>query len=315
VEQLTLVGENRQGQFSRDGKEIIFQSARRPEQLNAQIYILHLDGMKEKRITFNDGEDSWPQFSPDGKRIVYASTTDELKEHPDSPAPSPAPSTTPASTLYEYWGGKLPDEEIYESDADGSHITRLTQSVGFDGEPDFSPDGFRILFTTTRAGQPQIFVMNNSGAGQRKWKTGDGDGFQGVYSPDGKWVAWVGDVADGKGTQIFVSSRYGGQVRRLTREPSVHLTPSWSPDDRVILFSGDVATPSQSKIYAVDVDGSCVRQLTSGKGNDRDPRFSPDGKMILFASDRSGSNQLYLENFIDSGPCLKAPTAASTSKL
>src|SRR5215204_1800961 len=97
-----------------------------------------------KRLTFTRGadgvlgDDSMPDFSPDGRRIAFTSNRDQ-------------------------------QGEVYVMNADGSGPKRLTRRAGDDWAPDFSPDGKRLSFTQLRA---MIWTINAGGTGLRKLKAG-----------------------------------------------------------------------------------------------------------------------------------------------
>ena len=83
------------------------------------------------------------------------------------------------------------NSQLYLMNADGSGVQRLTSSSGIDTEPNFSPDGTAILFTSDRGGGPQIYRLNlASGAVERM--TFDGSyNVSPRYFPDGKGFAFV----------------------------------------------------------------------------------------------------------------------------
>jgi Tol biopolymer transport system component len=115
---ITLLGDNTSPSWSPDGEHLLFVSRNRPAHKNAQVYEFDFKTNKERRITYSDGEDSDPQYVLGGNKIVYASTTDELKERP------------------KLFGNELPTEqnpptEIYLSDLSGIEIQRLTHHPGF----------------------------------------------------------------------------------------------------------------------------------------------------------------------------------------
>ena len=91
-----------------------------------------MDGSGVIRLTDNDASDVTPAWSPDGRRIAFASERD----------------------------GNL---EIYVMNADGSGVTRLTYNGANDLFPDWSPDGRRIAFHSNRDGRMDIYVMNTAG--------------------------------------------------------------------------------------------------------------------------------------------------------
>jgi TolB protein len=125
--------------WSPDGTRIAFASDRAGVN-NLEIYVMKVDRSGLTRPTFTGGDhdvlgdDNLPDWSPDGTRIVFASTRDQ-------------------------------NEEIYVMNADGSGQTRLTATLGADeSRPAWSPDGTKLLFTVLRFARPlTVFAMNADG--------------------------------------------------------------------------------------------------------------------------------------------------------
>jgi TolB protein len=138
--------------WSPDGTKIAFtrHSAPAPDPRNpsdAEIYVINPDGTGLTRLTFNDYEERAPQWSPDGSRIVFMARV----------GPPPAPNAPP--------GGNF---EICVMNADGTNFVQLTNNAVFEGGPNFSPDGEKIVFIRTLGpGQGQeLFLMNADGTNE-----------------------------------------------------------------------------------------------------------------------------------------------------
>jgi hypothetical protein len=132
------------------------------------------------------------------------------------------------------------------------------------------------------------------------------------YSPDGKQIAFRGDLdlAEPSGDEeLYVMNDDGTNVRQLTSNADFDSAPSWSPDGKRILFERAPAgtfTPGveaqEKDVYVMRADGSHVRRLTDSPGLDEGPEFSPDGTKIAFSSARDGQQEIYVMDADGSNP-------------
>src|SRR5688500_17529263 len=135
VRQLTFGGENAEAYFSADGSRLIFQSTRQGVPCD-QIFTMKTDGSELKRVSTGTGRTTCGYFYPSGTDIVFAST------HEASAACPPRPDFSRGYVWPIYDG-----YEIYRAKADGTGLTKLTNSPGYDAEATVAPDGL-ITFTS-----------------------------------------------------------------------------------------------------------------------------------------------------------------------
>jgi TolB protein len=201
----------------------------------------------------------------------------ERRQSPDRPAPatsSEASGPTGRGGSISLSGRIAFDnfDDVWTIDADGTDLTRLTNSPEPDFDPSWSPDGTQIAFRSERSGEPEIWVMNADGTGQRRLAAG----LSPAWSPDGSLIAFAGRAGlsvigpEGMGLRVLPNTE-GGEY------------PSWSPDGSRIAFNSNLT--GEHVMYIAQADGSKVVDLSRvGEGWQVD--WSPDGRSILFTSHR-----------------------------
>jgi len=170
------------------------------------------------------------------------------------------------------------------------HVRQVTDSLGLDLYPSFSPDGAQFAYASERGGGFEIFVRQLAAGGREIQITSDGhDNLQPAWSPTGREIAFSSQGLQG----VWLVPALGGAPRRLTDFGS---HPAWSPDGTTIVFQssslGDVwaGTPAgfpPSSLFMVAAAGGAPVSLTrpgSPPGGHGGPCFSPDGGWIAFAT-------------------------------
>ena len=248
---------------------------------NPEIYVMDINGKNQQNLTNNPHDDRSPSWSPDGKRIVFMSDR-EGHVHPKHGR----------STL-----------EIYVIDADGGNPQNLTNNVGDDRSPSWSPDGKRIAFVSDR----DEHILNNFWTYEIYVMEADGENPQNLtnspffddghpsWSPDGKRIAFESnrDKNNPHKYQIYVMDADGGNQQKLTENLKTDWFPVWSPDGKRIAFSSFRVRVATAEIYVMDADGGNLQRLTENLKTDWQPSWSPNSKRIAYASDRKGD----FENF------------------
>jgi len=294
IRQLTFDGENAEGYFSPDGRRLIFQRTL-PEGGCDQEYVLDLGTGDQRRVSSGKGRTTCGYFDyPEGDRIVYATT--EASGEACPPA---------ADRSRGYVWAIYPGFELYESAPDGTGARRLTQSDGYDAEATWCGRGGRLVFTSVRDGDLDLYEMDEAGGVRRLTSTEGYDG-GGVYSPDCSEIAFrasrpqgaeleeyrqllkTGLVKPSK-LEIFVMDANGSHVRQVTANGKANFAPAFHPDGRRILYSSNALSESgrEFDLFLVGKEGGEPERVTFAPGFDGFPMFSPDGAWLVFASNRA----------------------------
>jgi Tol biopolymer transport system component len=193
--------------WSPDGMRIAFTGTRdlRPVNLlppstDIEIYTMNADGSSQTRITGSVDSESEPAWSPDGKKIAFASNRN---------------------------GGGVA-ASIYAMNTDGTGAEQLTS--GSDGGPAWSPDGTKIAFFRFAGNVSAIYTMSADGSGLTKLTDGTTSDTYPAWSPDGKWIAFASNRAGGFNQQIYVMKADGTLAQRVTVNGGTDRYPSWKPN-------------------------------------------------------------------------------------
>jgi Tol biopolymer transport system component len=237
-----------------------------------------------------------------------------------TPTPTPSPTATPSTTpspvptpiLPPGGNGKIVfqsardgnDSDIYVMDPDGSNLTNLTDNLFLfipDHDPDWSPDGTKIVFSVNvdEFSQDNIYLMDANGANAVQLTSISKD-FGPAWSPDGTKIAF-GSQRDGN-SEVYVMNANGSNQTNLTNNPAPDgaFGLCWSPDGGKIAFTSNRG--SGLEIYVMAADGSNQVQLTNRPGDVTGPAWSPDGTKIAFANLVSPSNDIFVINANGSNP-------------
>jgi len=304
VKMLTSDGENAEAYFSFDGKKLVFQATFDSMECD-QIFTMNIDGTNRQLVSTGKGRTTCSYFYPDGKKILYASTHLSDGKCP----PPPDRSKGYVWKLYETF-------DIFLSD--GDELKQLTNSPGYDAEATVSPKGDKVVFTSLRNGDPEIYTMNMDGSNQKRltFEVGyDGGPF---FSPDGSKIVFRASrpvteeqMADYKdlvengyvrptALEIFVMDADGKNVKQITNLGKASFAPFFHPSGKKIIFSSNYAgdNPRDFNLFMINLDGTGLERITFNPTFDGFPMFSPGGKYIVFGSNRFNKRETDTNIFI-----------------
>ena len=187
------------------------------------------------------------------------------------------------------------NKQIYVMNPDGTNPTQITNDVASDVDPDISPNGQQIVFTSnqTETGNNNIFVRDQNGAVRNLTNNPGATDEWARWSPNGKQIVFDSN-RDGGVFEIFVMNADGsGTPTRLTNPPVLGRYPSWSPNGKQIVFRRGI------DIYSANTDGGGTPvQLTTEVAPSfaQMPVWSPDGRYIAFMSFREGYCSVFRMN-------------------
>ena len=308
VKQLTFGGENAEAYFSPDGTELVFQSMRDGGQCD-QIYAMAIDGSNVRRVSSGEGRTTCSYFTPDRQYVVYASTVLGGKACP----PRPDFSRGYVWPVYDTY-------DIFKARPDGSGLTRLTSTPGYDAEATIGPDG-RIVFTSVRDGDMEIYSMNADGGDVKRLTNRVGPDGGPFFSKDGRQIVFRGrslqpgpELDDYKALlkgglwrptslELFVMNADGSNLRQVTSLGGASFAPFFSPDGTKIIFSSNHHNPRgrDFELWLINADGTGLERVTWNESFDGFPMFSPDGRKLVFASNRfqkaSGETNVFIADW------------------
>jgi len=292
LKQLTFGGQNAEAYFSFDGSKLIFQSTRAPYRCD-QIFSMNVDGTDVKLLSTGKGRTTCGFFFPDSKHYIYAST------HLASAACPPAPDRSQGYVWPIY-----PTYEIFSADK----LTRLTTNRVYDAEGTISPDGKKIVFTSMRSGDLDIYTMNTDGSGAKRLTFDKGYDGGPFFSWDGKTIVYrayhpktkeelqdyqsllTQNLLKPTKAEIFMMSADGSHKRQVTNNGAANWAPFLLPNNRQIIFSSNLHDPERKSfsLYLTNVDGTGLERISYAARFDSFPMLSRDGKKLVFASTRNG---------------------------
>jgi len=316
-----------QPRWSPDGREIAFLSNRGDEE-QPQMYVIPFYGGEARPLTDLKGTFADFEWSPDGRRIVcqFRKKDQEAIEREEDERKKELGIVSRHITrvFYKLDGtGYLPQERwhVWTIDARNGRAKQLTDGDVYDElEPRWSPDGGQIVFFSNRSEDPDfdpdavdLYVIPATGGEMRKIETPYGPKELPSFSPDGRWIAYVGHEGGGdwwKNDDLWAVPADGqGQARNLTGRYDIHVScdtindmgspammpPTWSQDGQSLYFQ--MAHHGDTPLKSISLDGDDMQTVIGGEGVVGPFTFDQEGtKLAYFYGEMKNPGQVWVRD-------------------
>ena len=305
IRQLTFGGDNAEAYWSYDGKSLVFQRTSLKDGIPCdQIFVGRVPEnptapFEFKLVSTGKGRTTCAFFTKDNQHIIYASTHLASSDCP----PVPDRAKYGNKYIWPLYRGY----DIFKADLNGKITKQLTNSPFYDAEATLSPDGKKMIYTSTKDGDIELYIMDLK-SGKEKRITND-LGYDGGawFSPDGKKIIWrasrpkteaaineykellAQDLVAPTNMEVWVANVDGYDAKQVTNFGQANWAPTFMPDSKRIIFASnhEYKRGFPFNLYTINGDGSNLQKVSRDKGFDAFPMFSPDGKRIVFASNRN----------------------------
>src|SRR5437870_5536491 len=263
-------------EWSPDGSMIAFLTDREKDG-ERQVWMMMADGGEAWAVTSHKGGMSGFRFSPDSKQLLLSAADQPSKEEEDRK--------------------KVKDDTmVIDHDIKMSHLwlfdiakkeeKRLTEGNFTVSDPQWSPDGARITYTTRPTPRADdgalsdVWILTIAGGEKKKLASGDGASDNARWSPNGEWIAYTGSMDRDPGpstTYLYLLPAAGGSPKQLTAKFDLSAgTPVWSRDGKMIYFSTNVREAIE--VFSANVATGAVKQLSHENAGLNIAEISADGK-------------------------------------
>jgi Tol biopolymer transport system component len=305
IRQLTFGGDNAEAYWSYDGKSLVFQRTSLKDGIPCdQIFIGRIPEnltapFEFKLVSTGKGRTTCAFFTKDNQHIIYASTHLASSDCP----PVPDRAKYGNKYIWPLYRGY----DIFKADLNGKIIKQLTNSPFYDAEATLSPDGKKMIYTSTKDGDIELYIMELKSGKEKRITNELGYDGGAWFSPDGKKIIWrasrpkteaaineykellAQDLVAPTNMEVWVANVDGSDAKQVTNFGQANWAPTFMPDSKRIIFASnhEYKRGFPFNLYTINGDGSNLQKVSRDKGFDAFPMFSPDGKRIVFASNRN----------------------------
>jgi dipeptidyl aminopeptidase/acylaminoacyl peptidase len=287
--------------WSPDRKELAFVSDRGEKN---QLFVAPMDGGEARQVTHSKWGVSQPAWSPDGTRIAYSARTGEWTEVKERKGADKNVPRVVRDLRYKLDGVGFLDERrvhIFVCDVESGKETQLTRGDYYDGQPAWSPDGRTIAFVSDRErdrnqreSRTDVWTVPANVGRARKVTRSRGSAAHPTYSPDGRWIGFVGHEHgddEAKNSHMMIVSTRGGAPRSVSAaiDRSVAGWPAfaagrtfnWAPDSKSLLFSA--VNCGAQVVYMATLSGK-TSDVLGGERQIEAFVLAPSGDRVAFTA-------------------------------
>jgi len=186
------------------------------------------------------------------------------------------------------------NNEIYMMDYDGKRPRRITFNEDIDVIPSWSADNEKILYTSYRKGNPDLYMFHLYTGKTELISTGRAN-YSADWSKENDKIVFTSTKSGN--AEIYIKDPKTGKEKRLTFNRAIDTTPCWSPSGNEIVFTSQRSGTPQ--LYIMDAEGTNVRRITHDGTYHDSPAWSPDGTRIVYVSRIEGRFDVYIYNLKD----------------
>ncbi len=289
--------------WSPDGRYVAYVDAVDLASQVTRLWLFQLSSGDAVELT--DGRSKlWsPHWAPDGRTLYYVSNRTgsmdlwQLRLQSDGTADGEATRVTSGVGMIRAAQAADGSRVAYSRGRRVANVWRVpivddrratwadAEQITFDEAAiemlDVSPDGTRLVVSSDRAGNPDLWVLPTGGGEMQQLTTDITPDWSPAWSPDGGAIVFYAYRSGNR--DIWVMPLGGGAPRQLTTDPADEQYPSWAPDGASVVYSN-----ARGGIWTVPSQGGEPRQIVAGSTADLEPAWSPDGRRLVFTATRGG---------------------------
>jgi TolB protein len=315
IKQLTFGGDNAEAYWSFDDSRLVFQAkndlwgAKCDQMFITDTNNYNMHTSIPDLVSTGFGRTTCSYFLPGDSTILYAST--HLSDSLCPPVPERREDGKYVWPIYDSF-------DIFISDLKGNIIHQLTDLDGYDAEATVSPKGDKIVFTSIRSGDLELYTCNLDGTNVKQITNELGYDGGAFFSNDGSKLIFrasrpktIDEIEEYKSLlanglvqptnmELFICNIDGTDLRQITSLGGANWAPFFHPSDQKIIFSSNHKSKRgfPFNLFMIDVDGSNLKQITYDNMFDAFPVFSNDGQKIVFSSNRNNGGTRETNLFI-----------------